>query len=83
MMRPRYPTGDEIHAGDRIVFQGQRARVLFVKHVNGFAVDVSPSDWDFVSDDTIRLEFEDGRCMNYDGFCAHDGIVLLSRSGAA
>jgi len=79
-MRPRYPTGDEIHAGDRIVFQGQRAHVLFVKRVNDFTVDVSPSDWDFVSDDTIS---EDGRCMNYDGFCAHDGIVLLSRSGAA
>jgi hypothetical protein len=83
MTRPRYPTGEEICSGDRIVFQGAQARVLFVKQVNDYVAKLSPSDWDFLPDDTIGLEFEDGRSMHYSGFCHHDGIILLSRSGAA
>ena len=83
MKRPRYPTGEEIHAGDRIVFQGEGARVLFIKQVDDFseyASDVSAGDWDFIPDDTIFLEFEDGNRVGYAGFCGHDGIVLLSRA---
>jgi len=83
MSRPRYPTGEEIHSGDRIVFQGEQARVLFVRHVNDFVAGMSPSDWGFLPPDTIGLEFQDGRTMHYSGFCHHDGIVLVSRSGAA
>ncbi|MEZ6036806.1 MAG: hypothetical protein R3F29_04965 [Planctomycetota bacterium] len=82
MNRPRYPTGDEIRAGDAIVFQGQGARVLFIKQVDGFsefAPGVLAEDWDFMSDGTIFLEFEDGGCCGYDGFCDHDGITLVSR----
>lgn len=88
MFRPRYPSGEEIHAGDRIVFQGQHARVLFIKQVDGiteFAIGISASDWDFMSDNTIFLEFEDGGSCGYSGtdghsgFCCHDGIILLSR----
>jgi len=82
MIRPRYPTGEEVHAGDSIVFQEQRARVLFVKQINEFAVGIAAAEWDFISDNTIGLEFEDGRYMGFDGFCHHDGIILLSRSGA-
>jgi hypothetical protein len=81
--RPHYPSGEEIHAGDRIVFQGERARILFVKQIKEFAADVSPADWDFMSEDTIGVEFEGGRFMGYDEFCHHDGVVLLSRAGTA
>jgi hypothetical protein len=83
MMRPRYPTGEEIRSGDRIVFQGDQARVMFVKQINDFVADLSAADWDFLPDETIGLEFDDGRWVHYSGFCRHDGIVLLSRSGAA
>jgi hypothetical protein len=82
MNRPRYPTGEEIRAGDRIVFQGRGARVLFIKHFDDFsefAAGVLASDWDFISDRTIFLEFEGGDCGGYDGFCEHDGISLLLR----
>ena len=82
MISPRYPSGEEIHAGDRIVLQGEPARILFVKQINDFAADVIPSDWDFMSADTIGVEFEGGRFMGYDSFCHHDGITLLSRAGA-
>jgi hypothetical protein len=83
MIVPRYPTGEEIHAGDRIMFQGDNARVLFVKQINEFADGVTPSDWSFLPEDTIGVEFDDGRHMHYDGFCHHDGVVLLSRAGTA
>ena len=83
MTSPRYPSGEEIHARDRIVLQGEQARILFVKQINGFAADVSPSDWDFMPEDTIAVEFEGGGFMSYDSFCHHDGITLLSRAGVA
>lgn len=79
MSRPRYPGGQEIHSGDRIVFQGNRARVVFVKQVDDFVPELSPTDWAFLPDETIGLEFEDGHQVHYSGFCHHDGIVLLSR----
>ena len=82
-MRPRYPTGEEIRAGDRIVFQGDHTRVMFVKQANDFVAELSPADWSFLPDETIGIAFDDGRCVHYSGFCHHDGIVLLSRSGAA
>lgn len=80
--RPRYPTGEEIHSGDRIVFQGEQARVMFVKQTNDFVAELSATDWDFLPDKAIGLEFDDGRCVHYSSFCHHDGVVLLSRSGA-
>lgn len=82
MNRLRYPGGEEIHAGDTIVFQGQAARVLFLPQGDGvreFASGVSSSDWEFIPATTIFLEFRDGRQVGYDGFCKHDGIVLVSR----
>jgi hypothetical protein len=82
MNRPRYPTGVEIHAGDRIVFQGRVARVLFIKDFDDFsefAADILASDWDFISGRGIFLEFEGSDCRGYDSFCEHDGITLLSR----
>lgn len=80
MSSSHYPWGDEIHAGDRIAFQGEKARVLFVKRTGEFAPGVSPSDWEFMPEDTIALEFEDGRMMCYDSFCGHDAIELVSRA---
>jgi hypothetical protein len=79
---PLYSSGEEIHAGDMIVFQGEKARILFVKQIAEFAADVPPSDWDFMPEDTIGVEFEDGRFIGYDGFCDHDRVTLLSRAGA-
>lgn len=82
MHPPHYPNGEEIHAGDRILIQDQEARVMFIKEVEGFsefAPDVSSSDWDFIPDKTIFLEFDDGRQGGFDGFCGHDGIILVSR----
>jgi hypothetical protein len=64
-----------------LVFQGEKARILFVKQIEEFAVGVSPSDWDFMPEDTIGVEFEDGRFIGYDAFCDHDGVPLLSRAG--
>jgi len=58
-------------------------RVLFVKQIKEFAPDVSASDRDFLSDNTIGVEFADGRYMGFSGFCHHDEIILLSRAGAA
>lgn len=82
MNRPRYLSGEPIHAGDQIVFQDRGARVLFIKNVDGFseyAAGGDPRDWDFMSDEVIYLEFDDGDGGGFKGFCAHDDITLTSR----
>ena len=63
-----YPFGDIICPGDEIVFQQQRARVLFVKQSGHaeYAAGVLASDWDWWPDDVIFLEFENGHQMGYD-----------------
>ncbi len=67
----------------RINRQGDQARVMFVKQANDFVPELIAAEWDFLPEETIGLEFDDGRWVHYSGFCHHDGIVLLSRSGAA
>jgi hypothetical protein len=81
MSGPRYPSGEEIHAGDRILFGGQPARIIFVTQRKEYAEGVLPSDWDFVRGDTIGVQFENGRIVMYDSFCHHDAITVLSRAG--
>jgi hypothetical protein len=81
--RPSYPSGEAIRAGDCIVLQGERARILFVKQMAEFAVGVAASDWEFMPENTIGVEFADGRFMGYDMFCDHDGITLVSRAEPA
>jgi hypothetical protein len=80
-----YPFGEIISPGDKIIFQQQRARVLFVKEGGraDYASGVQSSDWDWWPDEGIFLEFEDGNQMGYDSFCEHDGIELLNRERAA
>ena len=81
-----YPSGEVIRAGDRISFQDEQARVLFVKQTgeaDDFAVDIEPSAWSFIPSNTIFLQFESGSAMGFDSFCDHDQIVLLSHGDAA
>ena len=80
MNDPRYPSGEEIHAGDKLSFGGLPAQIMFVTQRNEYAEGVLRSEWDFVPADTIAVRFEDGRIIMYDSFCDHDGITLLSRS---
>lgn len=83
MSNPRYPTGEEIHAGDRLLFDGRPATILFVTERGEFARGVSPVDWDFVKGNTIGVLFEDdGNIAMYDSFCHHDSINFLSRAQA-
>ena len=80
---PKYPSGEEVHAGDHILFGGAPAEVIFVTQRNEYADGVSAVEWEFVKGDTIALRFEDGRIMMYDSFCDHDEITVLPRNGAA
>jgi hypothetical protein len=76
---PRYPSGEEVHAGDKILLGGMPGLIMFVTQRNEYAPGVSRSDWEFVPADTLAVRFEDGRVMMYDSFCGHDEISLLSR----
>jgi len=80
MKDPRYPSGQEIHAGDKLSFGGVPARIMFVTQRNEYAEGVQRSEWAFVPANTIGVRFEDGRIMMYDSFCDHDEVTLLSRS---
>lgn len=77
----RYPSGEEIHAGDRILFQGEAAEVMFVKQRDEYAAGVQRADWTFLEGDIIGLRFASGRTCLYDSFCEHDAVTLRSRTG--
>ena len=81
MSDPVYPSGEEIHAGDRLLFDCRPATILFVIQRSEFAPGVSPADWAFVTGDAIGVRFEDdGSIAMYDAFCHHDAITILSRT---
>lgn len=78
---PQYPTGEEVHAGDSILFGGSPAFIMFVTQRNEYADGFPRDDWAFVEGDTIAVRFEDGNIMMYDSFCDQDAITLLRRAG--
>jgi ketosteroid isomerase-like protein len=79
---PRYPSGEEVHAGDKVLLGGIPASIIFVTQRSEFADGISAADWSFVPGDAIAVRFEDGRIIMYDSFCDHDEIQLLDSSKA-
>lgn len=75
----QYPSGEPIHAGDKILFGGNPARIVIVTQIDEYAEDFPKTEWAFLSGDTIAVRYDDGRLMMYDSFCAHDEITLLER----
>ena len=80
---PKYPSGEEVHAGDKLRFEGRGATVVFVTHRREYEPGFPESDWAFLKGDTIAVQFDDGTLMMFDAFCECDEIVLLARHGAA
>jgi hypothetical protein len=75
----KYPSGEEIHAGDQIVFSnGMPARVVFVVELKEYTPEYPEADWNFV-DGGIGVVHSNQNLMVYDEFCESDEIRLVKR----
>jgi hypothetical protein len=76
-MSLRYTTGEEIHAGDSVLFSGQNGIVVIVLDTHESALGFDAQEWtDYEHGFLIRTE--DGQLYMHE--YAEEDIQLLSRS---